>query len=111
MLFRFMPSPPDRWARPSQHAITSAFEPTRMGPLRVARDRTDDSGGVPAAAWVRPAPTPMQTTDEHDGSPAEKAADANPAEEREEQFRTLAESIPGVATFLDRIVEDPGHSI
>ena len=73
---------------------------------------TDESGGVPAAAWVRPAPTPMQTTDEHDGSQLEKAADAQRTEEREEQFRTLAENIPGVATYLDRlIVDDPGHSI
>ncbi len=72
---------------------------------------TDDSGGVPVAAWVRPAPTRMQATDEHDGSPAGEAG-ANRAREREEQFRTLAENIPGVATYLDRvIVDDPGHSI
>ncbi|MDP9301805.1 MAG: PAS domain S-box protein, partial [Actinomycetota bacterium] len=53
----------------------------------------------------------MQTTDEHDGSPLEGGQDVQRAEAREEQFRTLAESIPGVATFLDRIVDDPGHSI
>jgi len=53
----------------------------------------------------------MQTTDEHDGSPVQKVEGAQRAEDREEQFRTLAESIPGVATFLDRIVDDPGHSI
>ena len=54
----------------------------------------------------------MQTTDEHDDSQVEKAADAQRTEEREEQFRTLAENIPGVATYLDRlIVDDPGHSI
>jgi diguanylate cyclase (GGDEF)-like protein/PAS domain S-box-containing protein len=66
---------------------------------------------VPAAARVRPAPTPMQTTDEPDGSPTEDGEDADRAEAREEQFRTLAENIPGVATFLDRIQDDPGHSI
>ena len=54
----------------------------------------------------------MQTTDEHEGSSVGKAEDAQPVEEREEQFRTLAENIPGVATYLDRlIVDDPGHSI
>jgi PAS domain S-box-containing protein len=54
----------------------------------------------------------MQTTDEHDDSQVEKAEDAQRTEEREEQFRTLAENIPGVATYLDRlIVDDPGHSI
>jgi len=32
--------------------------------------------------------------------------------QREEQFRTLVENIPGVATYLDRMIEDdPGHSI
>ena len=53
----------------------------------------------------------MHTTDEHDGVPLEKVEDAQRAGAREEQFRTLAENIPGVATFLDRIVDDPGHSI
>ena len=53
----------------------------------------------------------MQTTNEHDGSPTEDEEDAERAEAREEQFRTLAENIPGVATFLDRITDDPGHSI
>jgi len=53
----------------------------------------------------------MQTTDEYDDSQVERAADAPRTEEREEQFRTLAENIPGVATFLDRITDDPGHSI
>jgi two-component system CheB/CheR fusion protein len=34
------------------------------------------------------------------------------AREGEEQFRTLVENIPGVATYLDRVIEDdPGHSI
>ena len=54
----------------------------------------------------------MQTTDEHDGSSVGKAEDAQTVEEREEQFRTLAENIPGVATYLDRLIaDDPGHSI
>ena len=54
----------------------------------------------------------MQTTDEHDGSSVGKAEDAQTVEEREEQFRTLAENIPGVATYLDRLIaDDPSHSI
>jgi len=40
------------------------------------------------------------------------ARSAPAAAEAEEPFRTLVENIPGVATYLDRvIVEDPGHSI
>ncbi len=56
----------------------------------------------------------MPPTEEHDGAPLEDIEDVEDfqrAEAREEQFRTLAENIPGVATFLDRIVDDPGHSI
>ena len=79
---------------------------SRMAPPQGSSIPTDDCGGVPAAARVRPAPTSMQTTDEHDGSPTE---DSERAEAREERFRTVAENIPGVATFLDRITDDPGH--
>ncbi len=64
----------------------------------------------------------MRPVDEHDlpsdgavpaAAPAEPMARTVPiAAEAEEPFRTLVENIPGVATYLDRvIVEDPGHSI
>jgi diguanylate cyclase (GGDEF)-like protein/PAS domain S-box-containing protein len=37
---------------------------------------------------------------------------AQPVQTREEQFRTLTENIPGVATYLDRVIDDdPAHSI
>jgi diguanylate cyclase (GGDEF)-like protein/PAS domain S-box-containing protein len=43
---------------------------------------------------------------------SDDAASGPPLTEREERFRTLVEHIPGVATYLDRvIVEDPEHSI
>jgi diguanylate cyclase (GGDEF)-like protein/PAS domain S-box-containing protein len=56
----------------------------------------------------------------HDASGADRPEDAalgislveRALLEREEQFRTLVEHIPGVATYLDRvIVDDPEHSI
>ncbi len=53
----------------------------------------------------------MGTTDDPKVT-LEGAAGAQPVRAREEQFRTLTENIPGVATYLDRvIVDDPGHSI
>src|SRR5436190_20699502 len=113
MLFRFMgaSSRSFGFVRPASHRVsfrTNHGWPPPQGCLIP----TDDSGGVPTAAWVRSAPTPMQTTDEHDGSSVGKAEDAQTVEEREEQFRTLAENIPGVATYLDRLIaDDPGHSI
>ncbi len=64
----------------------------------------------------------MRPVDEHDlpsdgavpaAAPSEPMARSVPgAPEAEEPFRTLVENIPGVATYLDRvIVDDPGHSI
>ena len=64
----------------------------------------------------------MRPVDEHDlpsegavsaAAPAAPMARSVPvAADAEEPFRTLVENIPGVATYLDRvIVEDPGHSI
>lgn len=66
----------------------------------------------------------MRPVDEHDlpsdgavpaAAPAAPTARSVPVAaeaEAEEPFRTLVENIPGVATYLDRvIVDDPGHSI
>jgi diguanylate cyclase (GGDEF)-like protein/PAS domain S-box-containing protein len=62
---------------------------------------------------VRPlGPTRMGTMDEPEVPQEGVAHDVQPPGAREEQFRTLTENIPGVATYLDRvIVDDPGHSI
>jgi diguanylate cyclase (GGDEF)-like protein/PAS domain S-box-containing protein len=54
----------------------------------------------------------MGTNDDPERSPEAPAGEDRSVRPREEQFRTLAENIPGVATYLDRvIVDDAGHSI
>jgi diguanylate cyclase (GGDEF)-like protein/PAS domain S-box-containing protein len=54
----------------------------------------------------------MGAIDDPEAVPEASADDDLSVRSREEQFRTLAENIPGVATYLDRvIVDDPGHSI
>jgi diguanylate cyclase (GGDEF)-like protein/PAS domain S-box-containing protein len=84
-------------------------------PDRFAADasRQVRSKGVPP---VCPDRSQMAGTGDEVAGPNEalaSAADAAPVrDDREEHFRTLVENIPGVATYLDRvIVEDPGHSI
>jgi PAS domain-containing protein len=92
------------------------FPATRSGlagrePGSGVPEPADDISGVPAAACVRPASNAMGST--HDPElTLEGAGGARPVQAREEQFRTLTENIPGVATYLDRVIDDdPAHSI
>src|SRR4029077_12571782 len=65
------------------------------------------------AARLRPVGAAMRPMDDHE-LPAEDdpSRSFREAGAVEEPFRTLVENIPGVTTYLDRvIVEDPGHSI
>jgi diguanylate cyclase (GGDEF)-like protein/PAS domain S-box-containing protein len=49
-------------------------------------------------------------SNDHPDAVVESGEPAETGPRLEERFRTLVEHIPGVATYLDRVLEDPGHS-
>ncbi|HYU94063.1 MAG TPA: diguanylate cyclase [Actinomycetota bacterium] len=50
------------------------------------------------------------TVDDHETEMRESKTEPSVGPRLEERFRTLVEHIPGVATYLDRVLDDPAHS-
>ena len=50
------------------------------------------------------------TVDDHETEMRASETEGSVGPRLEERFRTLVEHIPGVATYLDRVLDDPAHS-
>src|SRR4029450_9425590 len=53
---------------------------------------------------------PRMTVDDHQTEMRASETEGSVGPRLEERFRTLVEHIPGVATYLDRVLDDPAHS-
>jgi PAS domain-containing protein len=53
---------------------------------------------------------PKMTVDDHETEMRASETEGSVGPRLEERFRTLVEHIPGVATYLDRVLDDPAHS-
>ncbi len=50
------------------------------------------------------------TVEDHQTEMSSSETEGSVGPRLEERFRTLVEHIPGVATYLDRVLDDPAHS-